>query len=176
MDHEAAFNKLTNLNQLAKVLNLGEQVKQGVLYAMRLLSIAKRSELDLKLKLKHKGYPEEAIQQVIHLLKEKKLLNDLEFAKHKVYWSQYGNPVGRNRIRLELRKKGLSEDNISEALQEWDPSSEKEKALLLAKTRFDKLKTLDPTKRKKRIYDFLVRRGFAYEISREVISELERTQ
>lgn len=161
---------------MLKTSNLEEQEKQGLIYCIRLLTMTKRSESNIRQKLKEKGYDEKVAERIATGLKAKKLLNDLEFAKAKVYWARHGNLIGKKRIAFDLRKKGLKTSVISEALQDYDPASEKTSALELAKNRYDKLKSLDPLKRKKRIYDFLARRGFDYEICREVISEIEGTR
>ena len=47
------------------------QKKQGVVYALRLLSIAKRTEFNIKSKLAEKGYPEEVRIAIVDELKVK---------------------------------------------------------------------------------------------------------
>ena len=158
----------------AEAVSAAEREKQGLIYAMRLLSIAKRSERDLKLRLNAKGYPPDSIIQIIERLKSQKLVNDLELAKNVIQWSQFGNPIGKHRIRLELRKKGLADSVIGEALEPYDERSEHEAAERLAYERFERLKNLDGMKRRKRVYDFLIRRGFAYDVCRDIISNLGR--
>lgn len=153
---------------------MNEQIKQGLIYAMRLLSVSKKSETRIREKLKEKGYPEPVAEEVIRELKEKNILDDSKFAEEKVYWATHGNPLGKRRLRFELKKQGLSEQVVGEALDGITRAEERENALALAKTQADKLKSLEPERRKKRLYDFLIRRGFDYEICRDVITKLEK--
>lgn len=155
-------------------LTLEEQIKQGLIYTIRLLRMTKRSEANIKTKLREKGYSQEVIDRIIESLKQKKYLNDIELAKHSVYWSTHGNVFGKRRIRLDLRRKGIADTAISIAFEQCGERDEKALAIELARQRQGRLKTLDQLKRKKRLYDFLVRRGFDYQICRDVMDELEK--
>jgi regulatory protein len=163
----------THQELLGGNIPLQSEARQGLIYAMRLLSISKRSESDIVARLKRKGYQEDHVVQIIRYLKEKKLLDDVAFAKNFVYWAHHGNAIGSKRIRLQLRKKGVRGDAIEQAMEDHDRVHEKKSAFELAEMRYEKLKMLDPDKRKKRIYDFLVRRGFDYETCRNVVFQLE---
>ncbi len=156
--------------------NSGSQIKQGLIYAMRLLTASKKSETLLRTKLLQKGFPPEAITEIIRVLVKEKYLDDLSLAKNMVYWAKNGRPIGRRRILMELKKKGIAGENADAAIQEYEPAAEKELAAQLAQEKFEKLKSagLDRRKTCKRLYDLLVRKGFDYEICRSVISDLER--
>ena len=153
---------------------MDDQAKQGLIYAMRLLSISKKSEKRIREKLKEKGYSQNSIEEVTGELKTKGILDDLKFAKEKVYWAHHGNPVGKRRLKFELKKHGVKDSQITEALEDIDPASERDTAFSLAKTQAEKLKALSPIQRKKRLYDFLARRGFDYEICREIVTSLDK--
>lgn len=83
------------------------------------------------------------------------------------------NPVGDVVLRHELKQKGVS-DSIIEATLEAKAKSydEYEVAFNMARERFERFKKLDRSKAAKRLYDFLVRRGFKYENVRRIIEEL----
>ena len=151
---------------------MDEQTKQGLIYAMRLLAISKKSEVQIREKLAGKGYSANAITQVIGELKSNGILDDLKFAKEKIYWATHGNLIGKRRLEFELRRKGIKKDTIAEALQEFSVAEERERAFSLAKIQADKLKAIAPLQKRKRLYDFLIRRGFDYEICRDVIEEI----
>lgn len=150
------------------------QEKNGYLYAIRLLSVTKRSERELRKRLKEKGYQDSAIEKVVHVLKEQKYLNDLSLAKQQVEYSIFGNPKGRKRIRFELKHKGLSDTVIENALDSYDSQKELELATELAARKFEQMNDPDVLKRKKRVFDFLSRRGFDYEICRSVTAKLNQ--
>lgn len=166
----------TDFQRSANKASLNERVKQGVIYAMRLLTISKRSESHLRRKLADKGYGDEAIESVIEKLKQNGVIDDPRLAANFVYWSAQGAGLGRNRIRFELRKRGLGEGDIASALTEYDRSTESKLAYEAGLDRFQKLNKLDKPKRRKRVYDYLIRRGFDYELARDVIKKIEQGQ
>lgn len=145
-----------------------------MIYSLKLLTISKRSEASLREKLEEKGYPANVIDNIVASLKDQKLIDDLSFAKSKVYWSQHANSFGKNRIRIELKRKGIKESVIQDALSTHDPEKERELCFETARLRWDKLKTIEIEKRRKRVYDFLARRGFGFEMCREALQELSK--
>ena len=78
-----------------------------------------------------------------------------------------------NRLRYELKEKGVNDTIIEATLakkaEEYD---EYEVAFSMAGERFERLKKLDRKKALKRLYDFLLRRGFKYETVRKVVEKI----
>ena len=83
------------------------------------------------------------------------------------------NPAGDVVLKRELKGNGIS-DNIIEAvlIEKAEKYDEYEIALSMAKDRFERLKKLDRRKATKRIYDYLLRRGFKYDNIRRVVESL----
>ncbi|PIQ87280.1 MAG: hypothetical protein COV74_01795 [Candidatus Omnitrophica bacterium CG11_big_fil_rev_8_21_14_0_20_45_26] len=152
--------------------NIEAQYKQGLIYTIRLLTLAKRSERDIHDRLVRKGYHEQAIAKIIDQLKKQHLINDLEYSKQKIFWAAHGNPIGRRKIWGDLKKKGISRELIDQVLETYDVTEEKTRAHEAAAARLAKLQKLEPLKQKKRLYDYLTRRGFPYEICRDVVTEV----
>lgn len=150
-----------------------EQIKQGYLYAVRLLTQAKRSEREISKRLSSKGYPDEITEQVLSQLKTQGILSDRKLVEDSLHWSVRAKRYGRNRIFFELRKRGIAETDIQKALQRYSKADEEENARTLALERWTKLEKLEQTKRKRRLYDFLVSRGFDFELVRQVVGEMK---
>ncbi len=140
--------------------------------ALRFLKIRPRAVEELKVKLEAKGFEEKDITETLKWLQDIQLLDDRAFTKS---WIQYrlARPFGFMRIIRELKQKGVSDDIIQEAVASAreDYSSE-ETALEVAKRRWQRFSSIDPQKRKKRIHDFLLRRGFAPSDVLKVIKKL----
>jgi len=141
-------------------------------YAFLLLKFRLRSEKELFLRLKKKGYPEQVIRQTLVFLKEKRFIDDNLFAKSWIE-SRLKRPLGLRRIREELKLKGLDkeiiESKISQAKKDY---SEEDCVRRIAQEKFDKLKGAEPYSAKRRVYAFLLRRGFSPEIVIDVINQL----
>ena len=140
-------------------------------YAYRLFSIRSRSEKELKDRLYKKGFGRETVETVLTRLKENKIIDDSNFAKLWVESRMRQNPKGKIVLRKELREKGISSSVIESAISE---KSINEDATVkeLALERYEKIKTLPREKIRKRLFDFLARRGFDFETIGETIKEI----
>ena len=150
-----------------------EKIKQGYLYAVRLLAQSKRSEKELGRKLTLKGFPEPVIVQILERLKTQRILNDAKLVEETVEWSIRSKGHGRRRIFSELKRRGISEKQIGDALEKYPKEAERSTAEDLAKNRWAKLQKLEPRKRMKRLYDFLINRGFDFDLAREIVAHIE---
>ena len=149
------------------------QLKQGYLYAVRLLTASKKSEKEILKRLLEKGYAEEVGRGIIQTLKTQGILSNQKLAEETIQLATQVKRYGRNRIFLELRKKGVSETDIARSLEHYPKALERENAEALASERWERLKHIEPQKRKKRLYDFLAARGFDFELCRELVNQME---
>ena len=142
-------------------------------YAFLLLKFRLRSENELSGRLKRKKFPEETVKEVVAFLKEKRFIDDSLFAK---VWlnSRLKRSLGLRRIRQELRQKGIEKGVIETELGKVKGYYEAETVLELAKERLGKLKAVEPVKAKRRVYEFLLRRGFSPEIVIDTLNQLCR--
>jgi regulatory protein len=141
--------------------------------AYALLRIRPRSEFEIRRRLKEKFYDASDIEEVIIALKTAGDIDDGKFARFWIDSRMHSNPAGDVVLRHELKEKGVS-DSIIEATLETKAKlyDEYEVAFNIASHRFERLKKLDRRKAAKRLYDFLMRRGFKYDIVRKIIEEL----
>ena len=101
------------------------------------------------------------------------LLDDRAFTKS---WISYrlARPFGFRRIIQELKDKGIDQETIEQAVTEVKGSYNPENvALELAQRRWQRLPAIDPEKKKKRVMDFLLRRGFEADVVLKVLKELK---
>ena len=127
----------------------------------RLLRIRLRSEREIRAKLKEKKYEPAIIDEVVEYFKGIEQIDDRRFAKGWIA-SRTLKPFGLSRIKSELIQKGIARDTIEEELEKAAVNfSEEDAVLALAKKRAAKYAGVDPTKRKQRVYGYLLRRGFS---------------
>lgn len=153
-------------------LLLKEEKKRIKEKAYRYLAGRAHSEKELRTKLVQKGYDQGIVEDVISDLKAQNLVDDEAFALTYVRSRMVNKPAGQILLRRELWQKGIGEEIIEKALQEaYRDKDQLEVARELVKKRRTRYKDLDHSKRKKRLADFLVRRGFEWEVVKEVIEE-----
>lgn len=140
--------------------------------ALRFLKIRPRSVFELREKLRNKKFEPQDVDEAVEFLTSIDLLNDRTFTAS---WIAYrlARPFGFRRIITELKQKGIAADIIDEAIAEARGNSDEWQTVLeLAKRRAERLSGIDPQKKRKRIFDFLIRRGFSADSALKVIKKL----
>lgn len=127
----------------------------------RLLNLRARSESEIRDKLTRKGFSEPVIERAVQYFYDIRLINDREFAQ-KWISARLARPWGINRIRFELKEKGVDIAVIEEELQKaTEGYHETEVASQLAQRQASKYKNITQEKRQQRVYGYLMRRGFS---------------
>ncbi|MBN1353380.1 MAG: regulatory protein RecX [Candidatus Omnitrophica bacterium] len=145
--------------------------EKAMAYACRLLSLRLRSEAELKERLALKGFARVVVENVVSVLKNKKIVDDLRFAKAWVESRMRTNPKGSILLKRELKKKGIEDSLIAEAMPDKKDGEDKV-AATIARRKFETLKNMPRAKARKKLFDFLARRGFDFGIIEETLNEL----
>jgi regulatory protein len=151
-----------------------EKRKQAWKTALRLLAASPKSRQELSQKLSEKGYSDGVIRDALDLLEKQNILNDRGYASHLLNRYRTVQPSGRRRLAFELKRHGIPFKIREEMLSEVNPEDEAQRAREVGKERWGRLSRLPEEKRKKRVYDFLLRRGFDFQIARDLVEELGR--
>ena len=136
--------------------------------ALRYLTFRPRTRKEIFDKLTELGYESEIVQSTIATLERLKLVDDLEFS---LQWAESRirhNPKSPWMIAQELRKKGVSPQTIEKALDEAFAEVDlADLAVQLLRKQFARrtYRIPDRNKIKKRMLDFLKRRGFGQELA-----------
>ena len=135
--------------------------------ALNLLGYRARSEAEIRDRLQRYGYVGETIDIVILRLNELGYLDDAEFARLKA--REKARRYGPRRVSIELRKSGVGESLAREVVEEeFAGRSEVGEARSAAARRYN-VRGSDAEAR--RVYGFLVRRGYSAEASAQVARE-----
>jgi len=137
--------------------------------AYRLLAVRPRSEQEIRQRLQKRGFESDHLEKAIASLKEKGLLDDGAFAR---FWKdnrQSFRPRSRRLTALELRRKGVDGAAIATAVSEID---EGESAYRAALSRARRLITSDYQDFRRRLGQYLVRRGFDYDIIQQTVDKI----
>lgn len=139
-------------------------------YAYKLLSRRAYTRLGMARKLFSRGEPEN-VETVLDRLTESGYLDDRVFAQNYVQSRVANHPSGRRLLEMKLRAKGIPTTAIREVLDEIKPEVEEAAAQNLAKKKAAVLKNLEPIARKRRIFQFLINRGFSPSIAKKYAEE-----
>jgi len=137
--------------------------QQALLY----LSYRVRSEKEIRQNLQKHEIPEDVVEETLERLRKAGLANDNEFAQSWVENRSSFRPRSRRALAMELRQKGLDDETVHSAV-----SGVNEDALAYeaAQKRLGRLKGLEWNDFRKKLSEFLARRGFPYSVIAPVIT------
>lgn len=139
--------------------------QQAILY----LSYRARSEKEIRQNLRKHEMPEEVIEETIERLRKAGLANDNEFAQAWVENRSTFRPRSRRALAVELRQKGLDDETVHSAVSGVD---EEALAYEAAQKRLGRLTGLVWNEFRKKLSEFLARRGFPYSVIAPIVTRL----
>lgn len=137
--------------------------------AMLFLSYRARSESEIRQNLRKHEIPEPVIEQTLDRLRQDGLANDNQFARAWVENRSAFRPRSRRMMAMELRQKGLNEEAVSLAVENVDDEA---LAYEAAQKRMTRYKDLEWNDFRKKLSDFLARRGFSYSVIAPVVTRM----
>jgi regulatory protein len=150
-------------------LKLRDEEESACRRALRLLSRRPRSELELRRYFDKRGVPTEVQVRAMKRLRELGQIDDLAFARAWVENRQLFRPRGRFALRVELRRKGITDEIIETTLDGFD---EEQAALKAGRKPARRWKQLSADEFRRRLGDYLTRHGFAFELIPTVVNRL----
>jgi regulatory protein len=139
--------------------------------ALRYLQRRARTESEIRKKLADREIPPQEIEAVMVRLREYGYINDQKFAVDYQRFRNDYKPMGQQRLRQELRLKGVPKDITEKVSADFEV--EKELAYRAAQTRLRQYSNLTPEVFQRRMIAFLGRRGFSYSVIKTVLERLK---
>ncbi len=137
--------------------------------ALRFLEPRPRSRAEVRQQLRKKKVADDVIDQVIARLSDAGLIDDEAFAKYWVENRETFRPRAGRALRFELKRKGLSDAAIKEAIGTIDES---ESAYRAGTARAPRWRNLERREFMEKLGAFLIRRGFSYEVAKQAAKRL----
>ncbi len=133
--------------------------KRAKLRAMYLLQKMDRTRWELERKLQESGYPPVAVERALEYVTSFHYIDDKRYVA--MYIESQKNKKGKARIKMELMRKGVSSEVIAEVFEETeDETDTKETIRSLIEKKCSNPTQMDE-KEKRKLYGFLLRRGFS---------------
>ena len=153
-------------------LLLCEEEKRAREYALNLLSFHDRSCREISDRLRQKGFEAETERRVVSSLVEAGLLDDARLARQWGAERLSNRPMGARLLAAELRRKGIDRETIDLTVEElYAGDGERSLAVRALAARQDRYRTLERPVAFRKMADFLLRRGFSWEVAEEAIKE-----
>ncbi|MEE3419858.1 MAG: regulatory protein RecX [Lachnospiraceae bacterium] len=137
--------------------------------ALSLLADMDRTERQICDRLAKAGFEEEVITETVSFLREYHFVDDARYAEN--YLDYYKDKRSKMRIRMDLRKKGIREDDIDRTFTLLGDYDERPLITRLGRKKLATLKEADPRRRQK-VITFLAGKGFRMEDIFDVLEEI----
>jgi len=137
--------------------------------AAHYLSYRPRSEFELRGRLHQRGFDGDSVEAVLTKLKEQGLVDDMAFAQ---FWKdnrESFSPRSQWLTKLELRRKGVANNIIDQIA---DTIDDEDSAYRAALSKARSLPLSDYQSFRRRLGDYLKRRGFSYGVINHTIERL----
>lgn len=178
IDREAAARAGLRVGEQLDEARIGElraadEIARATNAALVFIAYRARSEREVRDRLTKKGYASSAIDLAILRVIDWGYLNDADFAR---FWTEnrvQHKPRGRRLLEQELRQKGVAPEVVRDTLDDAELDDDAS-ALALAHDRLrrDPGANLEPLVRKRRLANFLTRRGYNYDVIKRVMKQV----
>ncbi len=169
----------SEIDQILEESEVGKMM--GLMYS--LFSVRQRTEQEVRKYFKLRNFKskildknsvtDQSVDLLISQLKQKGLLNDLEFAKSWVEARRRSKQKGAIALKSELIQKGIDREIIEQVLSvEVD---EEALALESIQKKLDSFSKYDKLTFKKKVFDYLMRRGFDYSTIQKVWATIDKS-
>ena len=134
-----------------------------------MLSIAPRPRAGLAQALHRKEIPQDVATEVLDRFAEIGLIDDVAYAQSFVRVKHRDRALGRVALRTELRKLGVDDEVMSDAVRAIDTEAERARAAELIDKRIDAAMVAGPIAARRRLLGLLDRRGYPAEVAVPVV-------
>jgi len=174
VNRRLVVGKIISAEELDKILFEAE-VGKLMERMYRWFAIRQHSEKEVRDYFRVKGKEEISqliIDALVETLKKKGMVDDLEFARAWTEARKRSKQKGIRAIKAELFQKGIDKKIIEEVTRvESQESSEEDLARQTLEKKMRIWKNLPPLESKKKAFEFLMRKGFEYEVVKDVLDK-----
>lgn len=131
-----------------------------------------RCPWEVRRKLYDNGIKDEAAEKLIRELTEEEFINVERYARGFARGKFRMKKWGKGRIRMELKMREIPKDLIRKGLTEIDPEEYYDTLLTQTEKKWNSVKETDPYKKKYKVIQYLMSKGFEMDLVKEAIESL----
>ena len=152
-----------------------EQVARTILLDQ--LSGQARTRAELRAKLAARNVPDEIAERLLDRFTEVGLIDDAAFARAWVESRHAGRGLAPRALAHELRRKGVADEIVADALEQVDAESQEQAARTLVRKKLRSVRGVDHATATRRLVGMLARKGYSSGLAFAVVrSELGADQ
>ena len=136
-----------------------------------LLAVGPRTRAELAKALAKTGVPEDAATHVLERFEDVGMIDDALFASMWVTSRHRGKGLAGRALSQELRRKGVDDELVRDAVESIDPEQEEETARALVRRKLAATRGLATDARIRRLAGMLARKGYAGGLAFRIVKE-----
>jgi regulatory protein len=152
----------------AKTLSPAAQAQR---ICLRLLTTRPRTRAELADALRRRGVPEAVGEPVLDRLSEVGLVNDAAFAESQMHSGHSHRGLSRWALSTELRRRGVPDEIVSEAVEAVQPENEEQRARELVRRKLRTSAARDTSILARRLAGMLARKGYSEGLTLRVVRD-----
>ena len=170
---EGLYKGLEITEEQIEEIKIRDGSKLAYIQIVSTLNYGMKTEKEMIDKLKEKGYEEDAIQKAITKAKDYNLINDDYYIELYIKTKAIPAKWGEQKIISNLYKKGININDIKLKISEvYDEEDKYDNAYSLAIKKLKTIKEADINKKKQKLNQFLLGKGYSYEIVSKIIKNI----
>lgn len=170
---EGLYKGLEITEKQIEEIKVRDGSKLAYIQIVSTLNYGMKTEKEMIDKLKEKGYEEDAIRKAIMKAKDYNLINDDYYIELYIKTKAIPAKWGEQKIISNLYKKGININDIKLKIAEmYDEENKYDNAYSLAIKKLKTIKESDVNKKKQKLNQFLLGKGYSYEIVSKVIKNI----
>lgn len=154
-----------------------EYIQESLVYikaqdtALRFIGYKMRTVKEIRMKLAEKEFSEEVIEKVVTFLEKYGYADDREYCRKYIKEKLRMKPKSGYALKIELKQRGISSRIIDEVMAETEVDEEGDAFRWLERKSRGQWPP-ETEKKKKQLYDFLLRKGYSYDIIGEAFRQM----
>ena len=140
--------------------------------ALTMLERQPRTRAELARGMARRGVPEDAAAAVLDRFTEVGLIDDQAFAQAWVDSRHGGKGLGRRALASELRRRGVDDETVRDAVETVSPEDEESAARTLVELKLRTMSSAPPDAKMRRLIGMLGRRGYSQGLALRVVRDV----
>jgi regulatory protein len=138
---------------------------------LRLITIEPRTRVQLAQAMQRRQIPDEVADSILDRFTEVGLIDDQAFARAWVESRHHSRGLSRRALSTELRRRGVADDDVREAVETLDPDQEAATARQIIDRKLRSTRGQPPDARARRLVSALARKGYGPALSYRIVRE-----
>jgi regulatory protein len=161
--------------QLLQEIIANQRIIAAKQTALNFVSYKPRTEYQVVNKLQKEKFTNEEIATAVQFLKEFGYIDNFHYAQRYVLYAKTQKKSSKRKIEIDLTKRGISKDIIKKTIEETVSEDEElDNASKIARKKYETLLARNAQHSEQKLINYLLNKGFSFEVIKKVVEKLTK--